>query len=75
MAAGLAFAVVDAKANSGGTPLHWAAGSGQIEAADALVKAGADVGIADKEGRTPLDIARAKQQTAIIKILETPPQP
>ena len=46
-------------------------GPDHIETVRALVEAGADRTIADREGRTPLDHARSRGYAEIIKILET----
>ena len=60
--------------------LHWTAlmeaivlsdgGPRHVEIVELLVKAGADVNIADKDGITPLTHARQRGYTAIVKILE-----
>ncbi|KAL2191559.1 ankyrin [Thermothelomyces heterothallicus CBS 203.75] len=45
---------------NGWTPLHWAADGGHVEAALELLRAGARLGIKDRNGRTPEDLARLK---------------
>ncbi|KAJ3215099.1 hypothetical protein HDU67_000803 [Dinochytrium kinnereticum] len=51
---------VDAEDRSGNTPLHLAVDMGNGEAALALIQAGADVTILNKEEQTPLDMGRDK---------------
>jgi cytohesin len=41
----------------GRTPLYWAAWTGEMEIAELLIDAGADVNAKNDEGRTPLDLA------------------
>jgi len=45
---------VEARADDGRPPLHWAAREGRAGAIGALVGAGADFGARDENGRTPL---------------------
>jgi uncharacterized protein len=45
-------------------------GPHHVETLRALVRAGANVSIADKNGRTPLALARDKHFTAMVRILE-----
>jgi len=40
----------------------------------ALLKAGASTKLTDREGRTPLQLARARGYTAMVKMLETAPR-
>ena len=49
---------VDARAANGNTPLMMAAGFGSIDAADVLVRHGADVSLKNKAGTTASDFAR-----------------
>ena len=49
----------DACADDGRTALHLAAGEGASRVAAKLVELGADVKLADRQGRNALDIARA----------------
>ena len=51
------------------SPLHYAAGNGQIEVAKALIAAGANVNLAGKKGWTPLFIAAFRGDTEIVKTL------
>jgi ankyrin repeat protein len=55
----------------GRTPLHWAA-LGNLEIVRMLLAAGADAALPDKEGTTPLDLARTRnpQSPEIAKVLE-----
>ncbi|MNG24390.1 Ankyrin repeats (3 copies) [compost metagenome] len=65
--------------------LHWTAlmeaivlsdgGPRHVEIVEMLVKAGADVNIADKDGVTPLAHARERGYTAMVKILEAAGNP
>ena len=52
---------VNAKSNTGRTPLHWAAARGHKEVAELLIAEGADVNakveVGDYKGQTPLDLA------------------
>ena len=45
-------------------------GAGHTEVVRLLVEAGADRSIRDPNGKTALDIAREKQQAAVVRILE-----
>jgi ankyrin repeat protein len=45
------------KDKNGDTPLHLAVRSGSLEAARALIEAGADLSLANNEGDTPLQLA------------------
>lgn len=48
------------------TALHWAADRGDLAIADLLLKRGADRTLADKQGRTPLDLAHDTDMTALL---------
>ena len=48
---------VNAKDESGWTPLHWAASKVHNKTAKMLIKAGADVNVVNKDGLSPLDYA------------------
>ena len=48
---------VNAKDESGWTPLHWAASKVQNKTAQLLIKEGADVNAVNKDGQSPLDYA------------------
>ena len=45
-------------------------GKRHIACLDALVKAGANVNLADRGGQTPLDLARGHNYADMVKILE-----
>ena len=49
---------VNEKNEIGWTPLHQASGSGHVEVITALLAAGADKTIKDKDGETPHDVAK-----------------
>ena len=48
---------VNAKDESGWTPLHWAASKVHNKTAKLLIKEGADVNVVNKDGLSPLDYA------------------
>ena len=50
----------DIQSTNGGTPLHNAASSGHLEAAEALLAANADVDVQNSNGNTPMHVAAAK---------------
>jgi uncharacterized protein len=56
--------------HNGYTALHDAVWQGNLEAATVLVQAGADRTIRSKQGLTPLALAKANQQRALITLLE-----
>lgn len=56
--------------NNGYTPLHDAIWHGHLEAAKALINAGADTELKAYDGQTPLDLAREYHYQAIIDMLE-----
>ncbi|CAH0482303.1 unnamed protein product [Peronospora belbahrii] len=51
------------------TPLHWAAISGSTEAADVLLKAGADPNFQDTRGRSPLHWAAKLNKFEVVRLL------
>lgn len=51
------------------SPLMYAAKYGELEAAKVLVKAGADVGLKNREGKTALDYARKYEKKELIDYL------
>lgn len=58
--------VVDAVDRYGWTPLHCACQHGNLDCVTELLKAGANVRIADKNGKTPLHIAACQAKNNII---------
>ena len=60
---------VNAKTNSGRTPLHSAAWGGHKEIAELLIAEGADVNAKRDNGKTPLDSAILFKQTKIADLL------
>lgn len=52
------------------TPLHQAASRGSGRIATALLAHGASPKSRDRDGRTPLDIAREKRRSAVVEVLE-----
>lgn len=60
-------AIVDVE---GWNSLHWAAFHGSIEAAKELVKDTALLSVKDKEGKLPLDMAKAEGNEDVAKFLE-----
>lgn len=57
--------------NYGWTPLHIAAGMGNLKVAGQLIAKGADVNIRDKHGATPLDMAAAQSEKRMYDFLRT----
>ncbi len=59
-------AEIDARDDSGATPLYQAASWGRLPVVDLLLRKGADAALANKEGVTPLQaaIANGQQETA-----------
>lgn len=51
------------------SPLMYAAKYGELEAAKALVKAGANIGLKNREGKTALDYARKYEKKELIDYL------
>jgi ankyrin repeat protein len=60
---------VNARLSDGGTALLWAVHEGDVAKAEALIRAGADVTIANDYGATPMMEAAAAGNTALIKML------
>jgi len=56
--------------NYGWTPLHVAAGMGNIKVAGQLLSKGADVNARDKRGATPLDMADAQSEKRMADFLK-----
>ena len=63
-----------ATTREGQTPLHVAALYGNEDVARVLLKAGADVGRKDKDGHTPLDLAKSEGHAKIVEILTKQPR-
>lgn len=57
--------------NTGRTPLHWAAEMGYDPIVAALVRAGANQTIRDRAGKTPAQLAEARQLTNTVAALQT----
>jgi ankyrin repeat protein len=55
--------------NYGWTPLHVAAGMGNVKVAGQLLSKGADVNLRDKHGATPLDMAVAQSEKRMFDFL------
>ncbi|XP_018410557.1 PREDICTED: palmitoyltransferase ZDHHC13 [Nanorana parkeri] len=51
------------------TALHWAVSSGNVNAVDLLLEAGASMDITNEKGETPLDLARQTRNRLILHIL------
>ena len=60
---------VNAKNESGVTPLLWAAWKGHKEVAELLIANGADVNAKNEDGETPLDFTKQTKQKAIADLL------
>jgi ankyrin repeat protein len=56
-------------AGSGLTPLHYAAAGGLVEIARTLLAKGARSDVRSKDGKTPLDLALEKGQSAVAMLL------
>ena len=54
----------------GGTPLHWAAYKGCLDACRLLIEHGADVNALDTFGDTPLSDAISEDHTDVVELLE-----
>jgi len=59
----------NAKSSEGGTPLHSAAFTGEVEIAELLLAYGADPNATDPKGHTPLDIARDRRSVEVASLL------
>ena len=57
------------KSNEGGTPLHSAAYTGDLEIAELLLAYGADPNATGPKGQTPLDIARDRRNVEVSALL------
>ena len=54
----------------GWTPLFWACREGKEDVVRYLLTAGADVGITDGDGDTPMDVAKMTKQNGVVRLLE-----
>ncbi|XP_065196960.1 uncharacterized protein LOC135828437 [Sycon ciliatum] len=61
---------VNAQDGKGFTPLHWALAANRPQVVTALLRRGANCGIPDAEGRTPLDFASMYGHTECIAVME-----
>jgi ankyrin repeat protein len=59
----------NAKSREGGTPLHTAAFTGDLEIAELLLAYGADPTAADPKSLTPLDVARDRKNVEVAALL------
>ena len=62
---------VNAKANSGYTPLHLAASAGHIDCVNVLLGCGADIGATDDYGKTPKQTAGLSSKSSIVRLLRS----
>lgn len=62
-------APINAQQHGGHTPLHEAAGAGKIDFIELLVARGADPNVRDDDGRTPRQLAIAKNKTEAADLL------
>jgi len=60
---------IDAPQPDGTTALHWAARRDDLAAAEALIKAGADVKVTNRYGVTPIGLAATNGSAAMIRAL------
>ena len=60
----------NARQQGGYTPLHEAALNGKLELLDLLLAHGADPALGNDKGETALDLARSKNQTAVVERLQ-----
>jgi ankyrin repeat protein len=60
---------VNAKNESGVTPLLWAAWKGHKDVVELLIAEGADVNAKNEDGETPLDFTKQTKQKAIADLL------
>src|SRR5688572_30948911 len=60
---------VNKRAVDGSTPLQWAVYEGNVAEARRLIKAGANVSLANNYGATPMSLAAEAGNTEIIKML------
>ncbi|XP_069495965.1 ankyrin repeat domain-containing protein 42 isoform X2 [Ambystoma mexicanum] len=60
---------INERDDKGTTPMHKAAGQGQVECLQWLIEMGADHDITNEAGETPLDVAKRSAQLAAVKLL------
>nr|XP_033803600.1 ankyrin repeat domain-containing protein 42 isoform X2 [Geotrypetes seraphini] len=60
---------INERDDKGATPMHKAAGQGQIECLQWLIEIGADYDITNEAGETPKDVAKRFAQLAAVKLL------
>jgi ankyrin repeat protein len=53
----------------GATPLHWAALRGHADVVKVLISYGADLTVTNKDGETPLRVARRANRTQVVELL------
>jgi ankyrin repeat protein len=63
---------VNARHQGGFTPLHTTAHIGDVDLTRLLLDHGADPSVANDDGKTPADIARAQGHAAVVTFLEQP---
>ena len=59
----------EADAEFGATALHWAALRGHAEVVKALISHGADLTVTNKDGETPLRVARRANRSQVVELL------
>ena len=59
----------NAKSHEGGTPMHSAAFTGDLEIAELLLAYGADPNATDPKGHTPLDVARDRRNVEVAALV------
>ena len=62
---------LNAKNSAGWTALHLAAMNGKLPIVEALLAGGADDSVTGPQGKTALDVAREKRQTAVADYLQS----
>lgn len=66
-------AKIDTVDPAGDTPLHEAAMLGSVRGAEALLARGARVNVKNREGKTPLALAKTRESQALIQLLSKAP--
>lgn len=62
--------VLNARDATGGTPLHAACYSGNLDAVELLVRSGADMSISDRSGATPMLVAKNNKHQHVIEFMQ-----